>query len=220
MNTVSIPEAAESLLEYLFNASQPTARSFDAISRFCPDETNVDEALDWLVENAYISEENEIFELTRNGLEIAQQVQTQVQRIKRPQGVREAWSPADVPKFDTHPLRTRIAYNREATNLHYLLAFEALQSALPIPVLDGDIAGRLSETNIHLSHDEFISGRHCRFSIQVEDGQEILCVEDLGSRNGTFVNGFRLEQGYLFELEHGSRVQVGETVLIVVRIPY
>ena len=55
--------------------------------------------------------------------------------------------------------------------------------------------------------DTFVSQRHAR--IFVVDGQPM--VEDLGSTNGSFHNGNRLNGARL--LHPGDRVQVGYTVL-------
>jgi pSer/pThr/pTyr-binding forkhead associated (FHA) protein len=55
--------------------------------------------------------------------------------------------------------------------------------------------------------DSFVSQRHAR--IYVLDGQPM--VEDLGSTNGSFHNGTRLQGSRL--LHQGDRVQVGYTVL-------
>lgn len=54
--------------------------------------------------------------------------------------------------------------------------------------------------------DPFVSGAHTR--IAVADGG--YWVEDLGSRNGTYVNGERVESSRL--LEPGDRLEVGDTV--------
>jgi pSer/pThr/pTyr-binding forkhead associated (FHA) protein len=50
---------------------------------------------------------------------------------------------------------------------------------------------------------EFISRRHCRF---LRRGDEYL-VQDLESRNGTFVNGQRAD--YLTPVHHGDELQLG-----------
>ena len=63
-----------------------------------------------------------------------------------------------------------------------------------------------------LDQDPDISRRHASFS-PVGDG---LTVEDLGSTNGTFVNGHRLQ--YAVTLSTGDRVELGETV-IDIRVP-
>lgn len=57
-------------------------------------------------------------------------------------------------------------------------------------VLDGDrvTVGRSGANTITLAHDRTVSALHAVFE-PVADGW---CVQDLGSRNGTFVRGERL----------------------------
>jgi pSer/pThr/pTyr-binding forkhead associated (FHA) protein len=45
-------------------------------------------------------------------------------------------------------------------------------------------------------------------------------VEDLNSSNGTFVDNIIIEPNKPTLLRHGARLQVGNTVLIVVQIPF
>lgn len=54
--------------------------------------------------------------------------------------------------------------------------------------------------------DEQVSRRHC----QVEESHDRVMVTDLGSRNGTIVNGKRVERAFL---KPGDRLQVGRSVL-------
>ncbi|AOQ23572.1 hypothetical protein MTAT_11540 [Moorella thermoacetica] len=54
--------------------------------------------------------------------------------------------------------------------------------------------------------DEQVSRRHC----QVEESHDRVLVTDLGSRNGTMVNGRRVERAFL---KPGDRLQVGRSVL-------
>jgi ABC-type multidrug transport system ATPase subunit/ABC-type multidrug transport system permease subunit len=53
-----------------------------------------------------------------------------------------------------------------------------------------------------------VSSRHCRLT-QLADG---FLLEDLGSRNGTFVNGVRVEPGQQVRLRQGERVTLGGKV--------
>jgi pSer/pThr/pTyr-binding forkhead associated (FHA) protein len=73
----------------------------------------------------------------------------------------------------------------------------------PVPVT----IGRADENTIALDGDEFASGHHARIESQ-RDGVWIL---DLGSTNGTFVNGERVEGRR--QLHRGDLVQVGDTEL-------
>jgi pSer/pThr/pTyr-binding forkhead associated (FHA) protein len=73
----------------------------------------------------------------------------------------------------------------------------------PVPVT----IGRASDNTVSLSEDEFASGHHARIESQ-RDGVWII---DLGSTNGTFVNGARLDGRR--KLREGDVVQVGDTEL-------
>ena len=76
--------------------------------------------------------------------------------------------------------------------------------------LNGEITiGRDPSSTIMITDDTFVSGHHARiFDV---DGQPM--VEDLGSTNGSFHNGNRLQQGGSRLLHPGDRVQIGYTVL-------
>jgi hypothetical protein len=67
--------------------------------------------------------------------------------------------------------------------------------------------GRGGQNDIALRADEYASARHAR----LEPRQDGVWVQDLGSTNGTFLNGMRLERPR--RLTHGDIVRVGETDL-------
>lgn len=76
-------------------------------------------------------------------------------------------------------------------------------------VLDGDFTvGRNEEGSGNLGNDPEISRRHARFH-RLESGE--IAVEDLGSTNGTFVNGERIDAPRV--LAPGDTVKVGQTTL-------
>lgn len=68
--------------------------------------------------------------------------------------------------------------------------------------------GRSEDAQFCLSHDRFFSRHHCL--IEIAPPQAFL--RDLGSTNGTYVNGMQVETAYL---KSGDRIQGGETVLEV-----
>jgi hypothetical protein len=70
------------------------------------------------------------------------------------------------------------------------------------------LAGRSSDLDMVLV-EEMVSRRHAR--IELRDG--IISIEDLGSTNGTFVNGEKIVRG---ELREGDRVLIGTSILKVV----
>jgi hypothetical protein len=67
--------------------------------------------------------------------------------------------------------------------------------------------GRGNQNDIPISSDEYASARHARF----EPRQDGVWVQDLGSTNGTFLNGARLEHPR--RLTGGDVVRIGETDL-------
>jgi hypothetical protein len=67
--------------------------------------------------------------------------------------------------------------------------------------------GRGGNNDVPLAGDEYASSRHARFEAR-RDG---VYVEDIGSTNGTFVNGIRLTRDR--RLAPGDVVRVGETDL-------
>lgn len=73
--------------------------------------------------------------------------------------------------------------------------------AREVVIRSGDTAGRVSENAIRLSVPE-ASRRHCKFF----EEKGVWFVEDLGSSNGTLVNGRRVSR---FELADGDVIQVG-----------
>lgn len=77
------------------------------------------------------------------------------------------------------------------------------------PVLLGDqiTIGRAPGCGLVLSTDNFVSARHARLFRRGEQ----YWVEDLGSTNGTLLNGRRLDA--VAPLRRGDRLQVGRTLL-------
>jgi hypothetical protein len=67
--------------------------------------------------------------------------------------------------------------------------------------------GRGANNDVPISGDEYASTRHARF----EPRRDGVYVEDIGSTNGTFVNGIRLTRER--KLTPGDVVRIGETDL-------
>jgi pSer/pThr/pTyr-binding forkhead associated (FHA) protein len=67
--------------------------------------------------------------------------------------------------------------------------------------------GRGVSNDVPLESDEFASARHAR----VEPRRDGVWVDDLGSTNGTFVNGVQIDRAR--KLVDGDVVRVGETEL-------
>ncbi len=230
MSAVSIPVETENLLLYLLTTHMKSARTIDGLRAQCPGDADINDVLNWLIDSGYVYLDDDTFELSVTGLRIARQIQTRSQ--SRQLGMAED-DPADevsavktavFPTLETHPLRAGAEHPHhpdagQRETLRYMLASEKPRNILPIPVLNGDILGRLNDVDISLPYDEFLSGEHCRFTLGVDEGRAALYVEDLDSRNGTYISGRRLEPGLPFRLEHGDRIHVGNTILIVVKIP-
>jgi hypothetical protein len=67
--------------------------------------------------------------------------------------------------------------------------------------------GRGSENDVNLARDEYASSKHAR----VEPRRDGVWVEDIGSTNGTYLNGIRLTRAK--KLAPGDIVRIGETEL-------
>jgi pSer/pThr/pTyr-binding forkhead associated (FHA) protein len=67
--------------------------------------------------------------------------------------------------------------------------------------------GRGNQNDIAIATDEYASARHARF----EPRQDGVWVQDLGSTNGTYLNGTRLDRPH--RLARGDVVRIGETDL-------
>ena len=67
--------------------------------------------------------------------------------------------------------------------------------------------GRAQQNDVSIDGDEFASARHAR----VEPRRDGVWVHDLGSTNGTFVNGVRIDRPR--KLVNGDVVRAGETEL-------
>ena len=82
----------------------------------------------------------------------------------------------------------------------------ALDAGEEVPVDSMPVAiGRGGQNEIPLDGDEFASAQHARF----ESKRDGLWVEDIGSTNGTFVNGARVTTPR--RLSKGDVVRVGQT---------
>jgi pSer/pThr/pTyr-binding forkhead associated (FHA) protein len=83
-----------------------------------------------------------------------------------------------------------------------------LSFALP---LGTTACGRKADGNSIVIPDGYISGRHCSF----DASRQVLTVTDLGSTNGTFVNGEQLAPNAPCDLQAGDSLRLGQLELIV-----
>jgi pSer/pThr/pTyr-binding forkhead associated (FHA) protein len=87
-----------------------------------------------------------------------------------------------------------------------VLKSPALDAGEEVPVDSLPVAvGRGGQNEVPLDGDEFASAQHARF----ESRRDGLWVEDIGSTNGTFVNGARVTTPR--RLSRGDVVRVGQT---------
>ena len=104
------------------------------------------------------------------------------------------------------PTRTR---SRKQWRL--VLVSPAAEAGAAFPIDEEITLGRGGGCTVPLAFDTFVSQVHAR----AFDRDGTLWIEDLGSRNGTFVNGEPVHEPT--QVAKGARVQVGETVLEVDR---
>ncbi|GAE88445.1 FHA domain-containing protein [Acetivibrio straminisolvens] len=71
--------------------------------------------------------------------------------------------------------------------------------------------GRNDKNDIVIK-DPFISGIHAY--IMVED--QSIRIKDMGSKNGTFVNGTRLNEGEIVSLKDGDNIKIGHVKFLFV----
>jgi FHA domain len=76
------------------------------------------------------------------------------------------------------------------------------------------LIGRHAEGAGRLGEDEEMSRSHARVSM---DSSGSFAIEDLGSTNGTFVNGLRISA--LQTLREGDTIEIGGTTLVVREVP-
>jgi pSer/pThr/pTyr-binding forkhead associated (FHA) protein len=82
-----------------------------------------------------------------------------------------------------------------------------LRKGATIEVTSSTIVGRDADSGIRLGRDEFASAQHAR----IEPRSGGVWIGDLGSTNGTFVNGARVKNTQ--PLRPGDVVRIGETEL-------
>jgi predicted component of type VI protein secretion system len=81
-------------------------------------------------------------------------------------------------------------------------------------VTDELIIGRSADGPGQLGGDEELSRSHARLSV---DAGGLCAIEDLGSTNGTFVNGLRISAPQT--LSEGDTIELGGTSVVVQKLP-
>jgi pSer/pThr/pTyr-binding forkhead associated (FHA) protein len=90
-----------------------------------------------------------------------------------------------------------------------VLASRELDLGRTIEVSAPTVVGRDATSGIRLELDEFASARHAR----IEPRPDGAWVDDLGSSNGTFLNGTKLKRAQLAKV--GDVIKIGSTELQV-----
>jgi FHA domain len=120
-------------------------------------------------------------------------------------------TPAPAPRAVPLPAEPDAARTRGRKSWRLVLLEPTAEAGAAFPV-DGEATlGRGGGCTVPLAFDTFVSQVHAR----AFDRDGTLWIEDLGSRNGTFVNGEQVHEPT--QIGKGARVQVGETVLEVDR---
>ena len=79
----------------------------------------------------------------------------------------------------------------------------------------GLVIGRGTEADLRIN-DPGVSRRHAEIQVSSDGGELTVSVVDLGSTNGTSVDGRRVQQAMLHD---GSQIVIGNTT-VVVRDPH
>ena len=87
-----------------------------------------------------------------------------------------------------------------------VLAGPRCGETLPISSTQSTTIGRDATSEL-IIRDQLMSRRHCA----IEPHDHALALRDLGSSNGTYVNGIPIRER---ELAHGDRIRVGGSVLL------
>jgi hypothetical protein len=74
--------------------------------------------------------------------------------------------------------------------------------------------GRTSDNDIALD-DPFLSKKHAMFTVR----ESKIYLEDLNSRNGTFLNGNRLNMGVDAQLTDGDKISMGNVEFLFIKAP-
>jgi predicted component of type VI protein secretion system len=101
-----------------------------------------------------------------------------------------------------------------AASVALLEAVAGNAAGTTILVEDELVIGRHASGAGRLADDEEISRAHARVTL---DASNFCAIEDLGSTNGTFVNGLRISSPLI--LSEGDTIELGGTTLVVRELP-
>ena len=96
-------------------------------------------------------------------------------------------------------------------NLAYLVVLAGVSAGEMFKLqLDKTVIGRGPRCAVRLN-DEGVSREHCQLVRETKEGGDKIVLEDLGSTNGTFCNGIRVDRR---ELADGDKIMVGSTTIL------
>ncbi|GGK55832.1 FHA domain-containing protein FhaB/FipA [Ornithinimicrobium pekingense] len=108
------------------------------------------------------------------------------------------------------PTRSRESRSDRRTRKNvptHVVVTEGSLRGTSVPLHEGGLlVGRNPECTLVLT-DDYASGRHLR----IYPGADAWYVDDLGSTNGTIVNGQKIDEGA--RLDPGAQIRIGQTVL-------
>ena len=129
--------------------------------------------------------------------------------------------PGDDIQFGSVPLKL-VAYEKTAILTEPTDELDSQQSAIVgvlrlargsgleeiTLVLGNNTIGRMPDNSICIRNDRYISGHHSR----IEADPRFFRLVDLGSTNGTFLNGLRLTTNEAIAISEGDEITLGGTV--------
>ena len=108
---------------------------------------------------------------------------------------------------ETKPAVPPESDREQKRNLAYLVVLAGVSAGEMFKLQeDKTVVGRGPTVGVRLN-DEGVSREHCQF---MREGEKII-VADLGSTNGTFVNGIKVDRK---ELADGDKIMVGSTTIL------
>lgn len=128
---------------------------------------------------------------------------------------RQQTSPTPRGPRSDYPRETEPWVDRHLTAAAELVVLEGGDVGRRYPIFGGEIIGRGEDADIQIDVDE-VSRRHCmvrRAGASLLRVGAALQIEDLGSRNGTWVRGERLVQPR--PLAFGERISLGSHVVLL-----
>jgi len=119
---------------------------------------------------------------------------------------------ASIPRSPLSETDSRTVIGESSLSTPLRLLIEASQSGVG-QVIELSLPARLGRKHPLLENDREVSREHVEFHYDPDKGQ--VHLRDLGSRNGTFLNGVRLTSDATYILPMGVRLQLGSHVVLV-----